>query len=108
MDGVAGVKLISLVAAVLQAGAMLARLFAVWAEAETQTWSIVVVYIAQFVVGAVGPLVMSAPPLLSAYVTLTLTRTLPLPQTPNPNPNPNPADGSPTVAKRVRWPMCMW
>ena len=38
----------------------------VWLGQPGSLWGIAVVYIAQFIVGAVGPLVMSVPPLLSA------------------------------------------
>lgn len=66
MESGSGVKRISVLSAALQAGAMISRLFAVWAGQPTAKWSIVVVYVAQFTVGAVGPLVMAVPPLLSA------------------------------------------
>ena len=43
MDGVAGVQLISIISAILQAGAMIIRLLAVWIGTPSAKWSIALV-----------------------------------------------------------------
>ena len=60
-----GLKTVLTASTVAQLIAMCARLVPVWVGVQRSTAGIVTIYAAQFIVGAVGPMVMAAPPLLS-------------------------------------------
>lgn len=66
LAGKAGLRQICVWCSFAQAVATFLRLLPEATGQQQQTWSIAVIFIAQFIIGVVGPAVMAAPPLLSA------------------------------------------